>query len=91
MSNRPRVVVVGCGFAGIEAVRTLSRAAVEITLVDRTNHHLFQPLLYQVATAGQSAPAVSAPIRHVLRTEMSRGNLTILKAEVGAIDVAAAP
>ena len=58
-------------------------------LVDRTNHHLFQPLLYQVATAGLSAPAVSAPIRHVLRPEMKRGRLTILKGEVQAIDVAA--
>ncbi len=85
----PRVLVVGCGFGGIAAVRALSKAAVEITLVDRTNHHLFQPLLYQVATAGLSAPAVSAPIRHVLRREMKRGNLTILKAEVRAIDVAA--
>jgi NADH dehydrogenase len=86
---RPRVLVVGCGFGGIEAVRGLSKAAVEITLVDRTNHHLFQPLLYQVATAGLSAPAVSAPIRHALRREMKRGNLTILKAEVRTIDIAA--
>jgi len=86
---RPRVLVVGCGFGGIEAVRALSKAPVEITLVDRTNHHLFQPLLYQVATAGLSAPAVSAPIRHALRHEMKRGNLTILKAEVRTIDVAA--
>ncbi len=89
MSARPRVLVIGCGFGGIEAVRALSKQAVEITLVDRTNHHLFQPLLYQVATAGLSAPAVSAPIRHVLKVEMKRGNLTILKGEVGAIDVAA--
>ena len=87
--SRPHVVVIGCGFAGIEAVRVLSKAEVEITLVDRTNHHLFQPLLYQVATAGLSAPAVSAPIRHVLRPEMRRGNLTILKGEVEDVDVAA--
>ncbi len=85
----PRVLVIGCGFGGIEAVRALSAAAVEITLVDRTNHHLFQPLLYQVATAGLSAPAISAPIRHILRKEMARGNLTILQAEVSSIDVAA--
>ena len=84
----PRVVVVGCGFGGLEAVRALSKAPVEVTLVDRTNHHLFQPLLYQVATAGLSAPAVSAPIRHVLRREMKRGNLTILQAEVIGFDVA---
>ncbi len=87
-ARKPHVLVVGCGFAGIEAVRALSSAEVEITLVDRTNHHLFQPLLYQVATAGLSAPAVSAPIRHVLRPEMKRGNLTILKGTVEAVDVA---
>ncbi len=83
---KPRVLVIGCGFGGIEAVRALSRTEVEITLVDRTNHHLFQPLLYQVATAGLSAPAVSGPIRHVLRREMARGNLTILQAEVTGIE-----
>jgi len=88
-SNKPRVVIIGCGFGGIEAVRILSKAEVEITIVDRTNHHLFQPLLYQVATAGLSAPAVSAPIRHTLRREMKRGNLTILQALVTGIDVAA--
>jgi len=87
--DRPRVVVIGCGFGGLEAVRMLSRDEVEITLVDRTNHHLFQPLLYQVATAGLSAPAVSAPIRHVLRQEMKRGNLTVLQGEVTGIDAAA--
>ncbi len=86
---KPRVLVIGCGFGGIEAVRALSNAEVEITLVDRTNHHLFQPLLYQVATAGLSAPAVSGPIRHVLRRQMRRGNLTILQAEVTHIDAAA--
>ena len=57
---RPRVVVIGCGFGGIEAVRALSKAAVEITVVDRTNHHLFQPLLYQVATAGPGSIRRSA-------------------------------
>ena len=83
---RPRVVIVGCGFGGIEAVRTLSKADVEITLIDRTNHHLFQPLLYQVATAGLSAPAISGPIRHILRDEMRRGNLTVLLGQVTDID-----
>jgi NADH:ubiquinone reductase (H+-translocating) len=87
--KRPRVVIVGCGFGGLEAVRSLSKADVEITVVDRTNHHLFQPLLYQVATAGLSAPAVSAPIRHALRREMRRGNLTILQAEVVGFDAPA--
>ena len=85
----PRVVVIGCGFGGLEAVRSLTRAALNITVVDRTNHHLFQPLLYQVATAGLSAPAVSAPIRHVLRREMQRGNLTVLQAEVIGVDTVA--
>ena len=88
MAGKPKVVIVGCGFGGIEAVRALSKAQVEITLVDRTNHHLFQPLLYQVATAGLSAPAISAPIRHTLRAEMKRGNLTVLQAEVIGIDAA---
>ena len=72
---RTRVAIVGCGFGGLEAVRRLSPSETEITLIDRTNHHLFQPLLYQVATADVAAPAVSGPIRHVLRREMSRGNL----------------
>lgn len=89
MSALPRVLVIGCGFGGLTAVRALAKADVEVILVDRTNHHLFQPLLYQVATAGLSAPAVSAPIRHVLRPEMKRGRLTILKGEVQRIDVAA--
>lgn len=87
--NLPRVVVIGCGFGGLEAVRSLARAAVEVTLIDRTNHHLFQPLLYQVATAGLPAPAVSAPIRHILRREIGRGRLTVLQAEATDIDVAA--
>jgi len=86
--TRPRVVIIGCGFGGIEAVRVLSPAAVDITLVDRTNHHLFQPLLYQVATAGLSAPSISAPIRHVLRRQIRRGNLTVLLGEVTDIDCA---
>ena len=88
-AGRPRVVIIGCGFGGIEAVRMLAKAEVEITLVDRTNHHLFQPLLYQVATANLSAPAISGPIRHILRKEMQRGNLTVLMGEVTGIDTAA--
>ena len=58
----PRVVIIGCGFGDLEAARALRGAALQVTLVDRTNHHLFQPLLYQVATAGLSAPAIVAPI-----------------------------
>lgn len=86
--TRPHVVIIGCGFGGLAAVRALSRAEVEITLIDRTNHHLFQPLLYQVAAASLTAPAIAAPIRHVLRRDMARGNLTVLQAEVTAIDAA---
>lgn len=85
---KPQVIIIGCGFGGLEAVLALSKAPVNITLIDRTNHHLFQPLLYQVATAGLSAPAISAPIRHILRRQMKRGNLTVLQAEVVAIDAA---
>ncbi len=85
----PRVVIVGCGFGGLEAARVLSKAAVEIIVIDRTNHHLFQPLLYQVATAGLPAPAIAGPIRHILRREIARGNLTVLMGEVMSIDSAA--
>jgi NADH dehydrogenase len=84
----PHVVIIGCGFGGLAAVRELVRADVEVTLLDRTNHHLFQPLLYQVATAGLAAPAVSAPIRHVLRDPIRRRRLTVLQATVLSIDVA---
>ena len=65
----PRVLVIGGGFAGITAVRKLARAKVDVTLVDRSNHHLFQPLLYQVATAGLAAPSIAAPLRHILRKQ----------------------
>lgn len=78
-----RIVIVGCGFGGLEAARSLRNAAVEITLVDRTNHHLFQPLLYQVATAGLSAPAIAAPVRHLFRRQR---NLTTLLGDVRTID-----
>jgi NADH dehydrogenase len=85
-SSRPRVVVIGCGFGGLEAVRALERAPVDIVLIDRTNHHLFQPLLYQVATAGLSAPAIAAPIRHLFRKQ---ANVTTLLGEVSRIDAQA--
>lgn len=81
----PHVIILGCGFGGLAAARELAKADVRITLIDRSNHHLFQPLLYQVATAGLSAPAISAPIRHILA---SQSNLTTLMAAVKSIDVA---
>jgi NADH dehydrogenase len=82
-SNLPRIVIIGCGFGGLEAARALRGAAVDVTLVDRTNHHLFQPLLYQVATAGLSAPAIAAPVRHLFRRQ---ANLTTLLGEAVDID-----
>jgi len=85
MDNVKRVVVIGGGFAGLTAVRKLARANVSITLVDRSNHHLFQPLLYQVATAGLAAPSIAAPLRHILRKQR---NVTVLMGEVAAIDLA---
>ncbi len=85
-SRAPRVVIIGCGFGGLEAARALRGAPVDITIVDRTNHHLFQPLLYQVATAGLSAPAIAAPVRHLFRKQT---NVTSLLGDVIAIDAGA--
>jgi NADH dehydrogenase len=73
-----RVVILGCGFGGLWAAQALRKAPAELTVVDRANHHLFTPLLYQVATAGLSAPAIAAPIRHILA---SQRNTTVLLAE----------
>jgi NADH:ubiquinone reductase (H+-translocating) len=80
-----KVVVIGGGFAGLWAVRALRKAPVSITLIDRSNHHLFQPLLYQVATAGLAAPSIAAPLRHILREQR---NATVLMGEVTRIDLA---
>ncbi|MBB3226265.1 NADH dehydrogenase [Luteibacter sp. Sphag1AF] len=66
---RHRVLIIGGGFGGLSAARALARAPVDVTLVDRRNHHLFQPLLYQVATAGLSAPSIAAPLRFILREQ----------------------
>jgi NADH:ubiquinone reductase (H+-translocating) len=79
----PHVVVVGGGFAGLWTTRALADAPVRITLIDRRNHHLFQPLLYQVATAGLSAPDIAAPLRHILRRQR---NVEVRLAEVERID-----
>ena len=81
--SRPHVVIIGGGFGGLEAAKSLAKAPVDITLIDKTNHHLFQPLLYQVATAGLAAPAIAAPTRSLFRHQ---ANLTTLMAEVSDID-----
>jgi NADH dehydrogenase len=85
-SARPRVVVVGAGFGGLEAARRLARSAVNVTVIDRHNYHLFQPLLYQVATAALSPADIAEPIRVVLRHQQ---NATVLLDEVVGVDTAA--
>lgn len=85
LSQPPRVVVVGGGFAGLWATRALRGAPVQVMLVDRCNHHLFQPLLYQVATAGLSAPDIAAPLRHILRKQ---SNVEVRLADVERVDPA---
>jgi NADH dehydrogenase len=82
----PHVVIIGGGFGGLAAAKALARASVRVTLVDRHNYHLFQPLLYQVATATLSAGDIGAPIRWVLRRA---SNVRVLLAEAQAVDVAA--
>ena len=82
--NRPRIVIVGSGFGGLKAAQSLARMPVEITVVDRRNHHTFQPLLYQVATAGLSPADIAAPIRQVLAKQ---NNADVLLGEVIGFDV----
>lgn len=84
MTGTPHVVIVGGGFAGLAAARALRRAAVDVTVVDRHNHHVFQPLLYQVATAGLSPADIAAPIRWILRRQR---NVRVLLGEAVRIDV----
>ena len=81
---RPHVVIIGGGFAGVAAARGLAKTDVRITLIDRTNHHLFQPLLYQVATAVLNPADITVPIRWLLRRQQ---NVTVIMADVDAIDV----
>jgi NADH dehydrogenase len=83
---RPRVIIVGGGFAGLECARALAGAPVDIVLIDRQNHHCFQPLLYQVATAALSPADIAWPIRGILSRQ---SNLRVVMAKVTAIDTAA--
>jgi NADH dehydrogenase len=82
---QPHVVIIGCGFGGLFAAQALRNKPVRVTIIDRTNHHLFQPLLYQVATAGLTAPAVAAPIRHILA---GQENATVIYGDAQRIDLA---
>src|SRR5204862_6685601 len=84
----PHVIIVGCGFGGLWAAQALARAPARLTVIDRTNHHLFTPLLYQVATAGLSAPSVAGPIRHILADQ---ANTTVLFGEVRGVISPGAP
>ncbi|HEY7741340.1 MAG TPA: NAD(P)/FAD-dependent oxidoreductase [Steroidobacteraceae bacterium] len=83
--DRPQVVIVGAGFGGLTVARGLARAPVDVTLIDRQNHHLFQPLLYQVATAGLSPADIAWPVRHLVRDQP---NTRVLMGEVTGVDPA---
>jgi NADH:ubiquinone reductase (H+-translocating) len=80
---RPRVVIVGAGFGGLEAVKGLRDVPAQVTVIDRWNHHLFQPMLYQVATAGLSIEDISAPIRRIFSRQ---ANVSVSMAEVIGVD-----
>jgi NADH dehydrogenase len=84
--NRPRVVIVGAGFGGLETARALAHVAADIVVIDAKNHHTFQPLLYQVATAALSPAAIAWPIRHLLKTQ---ANAQVLMSRVTGVDPAA--
>ncbi len=84
--SRPRVVIIGGGFGGIEAAKALRGAKAWVTLIDRRNHHVFQPLLYQVATAALNPTNIASPIRRILR---GAENIEVLLGEVASVDVAA--
>jgi NADH dehydrogenase len=80
---KPKVVIIGAGFGGLEAAKALKRATADVIVIDRHNHHCFQPLLYQVATAALSPADIAWPIRHILRPQR---NATVLMEEVQGID-----
>src|SRR5256885_8408903 len=84
--QRPRVIIVGAGFGGLEAAKKLACEDVSLTVIDRTNYHLFQPLLYQVATAALSPADIAAPVRAILS---KCKNVEVILAEVESVDVEA--
>src|SRR5262249_46282520 len=84
-SNIPRVVIVGGGFGGLAAAKALPKAPVQVILIDRTNHHLFQPLLYQLATSVLSPSQISSPIRGILK---KKKNTPVIRGKVTGVDKA---
>src|SRR5260221_3027490 len=78
-----RIIIVGCGFGGLAAAKALRKTPARVTLIDRTNHHLFQPLLYQVATAVLTPSQIATPIRSILRKQT---NTTVILGEVTGVD-----
>src|SRR5207247_112479 len=86
MNSKPHVVIIGAGFGGLEAAKKLACKDVRVTVIDRTNYHLFQPLLYQVATAALSPADIAAPIRAILS---KCRNVEVILAEVESVDVGA--
>src|SRR5919201_1875950 len=86
MKSKPHVIIVGAGFGGLEAAKKLGCENVRVTVIDRTNYHLFQPLLYQVATAALSPADIAAPIRGILS---KCKNVEVVLAEVESVDVEA--
>src|SRR5215207_6037424 len=86
LQPRARVVIIGAGFGGLSAAQSLARAPVSVTLIDRHNYHLFQPLLYQVATAGLSPADIASPIRSILGRQK---NARVMLAKVTGADLAA--
>ena len=82
--SRPRIVVVGAGFAGLAVAKGLAEAPADVVVIDRQNHHLFQPLLYQVATAALSPADIASPIRQILALQT---NTRVVLAAVSAVDL----
>src|SRR4029077_20989981 len=84
VSSVPHVVIIGAGFAGLSAAKALRKAPVRVSVVDRRNHHLFQPLLYQVATAGLNPSDIASPVRSILRNQ---ANVDVVLAEAVGVDL----